>query len=335
VPAGAAFLLSVFGTPREHRRRVLAALPVFGGAFGAAFFAGSPYILLDFNAFREGLAAQVVRLTEGHGIRIEQVWHRHLTFSLWYGLGFPVLASAVVGAFLLLIQQPRIAAFLLAFPASYLLVIGTGHTAFIRYATPLVPFFCIIASYAVRVTIEETSGFVGSRARTAILASIVAALVAPSVATVVHFNRLLTATDTRLIAAGWMVDHFKSGDRFYESGASYARPHYALPASVQQFEPLEFEPVRRAFSRPDGSPASPDWIVIAESPLRLYTHVPPELRGIVNTSYERVFTVSGTTGLEPEAAFDRQDAFFLPYADFSERIRPGPAISIYRRGASR
>jgi hypothetical protein len=33
---------------------------------------------------------------------------------------------------------------------------------------------------------------------------------------------------------------------------------------------------------------------------------------------------------EAEALFDRQDAFFLPYADFERRDRPGPNLTIYR-----
>jgi len=63
--------------------------------------------------------------------------------------------------------------------------------------------------------------------------------------------------------------------------------------------------------------------------------VPPELRGLLNAGYELAFVATGTTGPEPEAAFDRQDAFFLPYADFSARVRPGPNISIYRRLSAR
>ena len=331
VSAAVTFGLSFAAGPADNRRRLLTALGLFGATCALAFFAGSPYILLDFAAFREGLAAQVVRLTKGHGVSIDQVWLRHLTFSLWYGLGPLVLASAVAGAVLMGIRQPRTAGVLLSFPASYLLVIGTGHTAFIRYATPLVPFFCIAAGYAVREIVETAAVALRPRARAAILAGVVTLCLLPSLVTVVRFNRVLTQTDTRLIAADWMSRNFKNGDSFYESGASYARPHYALPAHVLKVEALEFEPVKNAFSKPDGTPASPDWIVISESPLRLYTRVPPELRSIVNSGYELAFTVSGTTRLEPEAAYDRQDAFFLPYADFSARIRPGPQISIYRK----
>ena len=332
VPAAATWGLGSFSHPAD-RRRVLAGFLLFVLAFGAAFVAGSPHVVLDFATFREGMAAQVVRLTEGHGIRIEQVWLRHLTFSLWYGLGVPVLASAAAGAVLLILRQPRTAAFLLSFPASYLIVIGGGHTAFIRYATPLVPFFCICAGYAVREAVQAASPLLQERTRGLTLAAVVALCAAPATITAVRFDRLLTATDTRLIAAEWLASHIKPGESLYESGASYARPHYAWPKNTGPGKMLEFDRVRAAFVDAAGTEALPDWIVVAESPLRLYTPVPPELRGVLNSRYAPVHSVSATTNLEREAGFDRQDAFFLPYADFSARVRPGPSFSIYRRAS--
>jgi Dolichyl-phosphate-mannose-protein mannosyltransferase len=333
VPALVAGALALAGAPAGNRRRILAAIVAFGVAFDGAFLIGSPYVLLDVPAFRDGLAAQVVRLTEGHGIRIDQVWMRHLTFSLRHGLGFPVLASALLGAVLLIARQPRTAAVLLAFPASYLLVIGTGHTAFIRYATPLVPFFCICSGYAVREVVKTSFQSASSRTHGLILAVFVAACAAPSLRTVVRFDQLLTAVDTRLLAAEWMDRQMKDGETLYESGASYARPHYALPKASTRMVLLEFEPARGVFTAPGGGETAADWIVVAESPLRLYTRVPPELRGILNAGYELVESVTGTTAPEREAAFDRQDAFFLPYADFSARTRPGPQLAIYRRNS--
>ena len=65
--------------------------------------------------------------------------------------------------------------------------------------------------------------------------------------------------------------------------------------------------------------------------MRLYTAVAPELRTILSREYERVQAFTPTREPEPESWFDRQDAFFLPYANFSRRDRPGPRITIYRR----
>lgn len=331
VPALVVGALALADAGPVNRPRILAGVVALVSAFAATFLAGSPYVLLDYDTFREGLGAQVVRLTEGHGIRIEQVWMRHLTFSLWHGLGFPVLGAALAGAALLIVWKPRTAAFVLAFPVSYFLVIGSGHTAFIRYATPLVPFFCICAGYTVRQAVETTLSTRPLRVRNAALAVAVMLCAAPSLVTTIRFNRLLTAGDTRLAAADWLGARVKAGDGLYESGASYVRPHYAWPKQTARHVDLDFDPGRGVFTGPDGRESLPDWIVVAESPLRLYTRVPPELRGILNSGYELVETFSATTEPEPEASFDRQDAFFLPYADFSVRVRPGPQLSIYRR----
>ena len=58
------------------------------------------------------------------------------------------------------------------------------------------------------------------------------------------------------------------------------------------------------------------------------------LRGILSAKYQLVHTIAASREPEPESWFDRQDAFFLPYANFSLRGRPGPSFSIYRRSSS-
>lgn len=334
VAAVGAAALGLASSKPDVRRRALAGGLTFLAISGVCFIAASPYVLLDFHAFREGLDAQVVRLTEGHGIRIEQVWLRHLRFSLRYGLGLPVLIAALVGAVLLILRDWRKAVLLLSFPVSYSLVVGSGHTAFIRYTTPLVPFFCLFAGYAVRQLVEGIAGDLSMRSRQLALAAVVVLCAAPTCLMVVRFDRLLTQRDTRLIAADWLAAHMKPGESLYESGASYARPHYAWRDRAADYVPLEFEPARGVFITAAGLDAVPDWIVVAESPLRLYTGVSPELRAIVSRDYKLIETVEPTTDVETEASFDRQDAFFLPYADFSSRVRPGPRLSIYRRGSS-
>jgi 4-amino-4-deoxy-L-arabinose transferase-like glycosyltransferase len=335
VPAIGAAALGVISSKPNVRQRALAGVLTFLAVSSVCFVAGSPYVLLDLAAFKEGLDAQVVRLTEGHGIRVAQVWLRHVTFSLWYGLGVPVLVAALAGAVLLVLQDWRRAVFLLSFPASYFLVVGSGHTAFIRYTTPLVPFFCLCAGYAVRQLVEGLARSLSMRSRQFALAAVVVLCAAPTCLTVVRFDRLLTRRDTRLIAADWLAAHMKAGESLYESGASYARPHYAWRHRSVDYVPLELEPARGVFVTAAGLDAVPDWIVVAESPLRLYTGVTPELRSIVNRHYKLVETVEPTTDVETEASFDRQDAFFLPYADFSSRVRPGPRLSIYRLSSSR
>ena len=316
---------------RGARVDTLAGLGLFVAGFALGFVAGTPYALLDSSAFRGGLSAQVTRLTEGHGIRIERVWERHVTFSLLHGAGWPVLVAGVGGMSWLAIGDWRRWGILFSFPLAYFVVIGSGHTAFIRYVTPLVPFLCLAAAFALHDTVRVAAAKWGEYQRGWATAAAVLILALPSLVTAVRFDRMMTQTDTRVLAAAWLRNEIAPGQSLYESGASYARPHYAWGSSID-FVEAELDPRTSAFVTLAGQPIEPDWIVLAESPLRLYTPVPGALRGILASRYRKVREFFPTHELEPEAIFDRQDAFFLPFADFSARDRPGPALTIYRRG---
>ena len=323
--------------PRDHRHsgkpRTLAMMAIVATSFAVGFILGTPYAVLDSQAFREGLAAQMTRLTEGHGVRIERVWLRHLTFSLFYGVGWPVLAAGAIGVGWLALTDWRRAALVFSFPVVYFAVIGNGHTAFIRYVTPLVPFICIGAAVAVDYALRTVGSTTWTdRRRAWTTAGVVLVMSLPSTMTVIGFDRLLTRIDTRVQAAEWLRGALQPGQSLYESGASYARPHYAWGGSVR-FVETEFDERRTAFLTPSGQPIEPDWIVVAESPLRLYTQVPGALRGLLTARYERVAQFQPSREPEPESDFDRQDAFFLPFAEFEARERPGPTLSIYKRAA--
>jgi Dolichyl-phosphate-mannose-protein mannosyltransferase len=327
--AAAVLTPATSGSPMRIRD-IGAGLTAFAGAFVIAFLVGTPYAVLDYEAFRKGVDAQVVRLTQGHGIQIERVWLTHLTFSLRYGVGLPVLLAAAIGMLTLALNDWRKAALLWSFPLAYFIVIGSGHTAFVRYTTPLVPFLCIGAAVAARQVLA-TVRHREPRVQAILAAVLVAILAGPSVSTVAGFNRLLGERDTRLLAADWLRGRLLPDQSLYESGSSYVRPHYAWPSGTLSYEQVEFDERRGAFVTEAGVARVPDWLVIAESPLRLYTPVPPALRGILGADYQLMYHASATRAPERETWFDRQDAFFLPYANFTARERPGPDLSIYRR----
>jgi len=328
-------IVAAAATPGGHARvewaAALTRIASFAATFALGFVVGTPYAVLDALAFREGLAAQMTRLTDGHGIRIEQVWLRHLTFSLLYGVGWPVLLAGAIGVVSLTLADWRRAALIFSFPIVYFAVIGSGHTAFIRYVTPLVPFICLGAAVAVDHALRAVGAANWTASRRAWTSAVVILVMAfPSTMTVVRFDRLMTRVDTRVQAADWLRGAMQPGQSLYESGASYARPHYAWGSSASFIE-AEFDERRATFLTADGWPIEPDWIVLAESPLRLYTPVPGALRGILTARYERVAHFQPSREAEPESIFDRQDAFFLPFADFEARERPGPTLSIYKR----
>jgi len=326
--------LKAIDSPSERRLAPVAGFMIFLVAFAACFVVGTPYALLDRSAFMDGVSAHAVRLSEGHGLRINQAWLRHLTFSLRHGLSLPILIAAIAGIAVLAVRNWRKATIVCCFPVVYFAVIGSGHTAFVRYTTPLVPFLCITAALAVRELVDAVAGRRQGRFQVAVV-TLAAALAAwPTLATVVRFNSLLTQRDTRLLASDWLAANMLPKQRLYESGWIYVHPHYAWAPGAVDFVALKFDQPREVWLTSSGQEASPEWIVVAESPLRLFTPVSPELRSRIAAEYRLVQRFSGTREPESEAWFDRQDAFFLRMrasAPGSGRVRTCRSIGGRRR----
>ena len=99
----------------------------------------------------------------------------------------------------LVIRSWRHAVLICTFPVAYYLVVGRGHTVFVRYVDPIVPFLCLTAAVAV---VDLTRRLVRSPRMAATLAAAGALLIAlPSIQRVVAFDRLAATPDTRLVAA--------------------------------------------------------------------------------------------------------------------------------------
>jgi hypothetical protein len=157
------------------------------------------------------------------------------------------------------------------------------------------------------------------------------ALSIPSFLHVVAFNRLLTERDTRLLAADWLRPRVAGGASVYESGYVYAKPHPAWRPGECGCVLLAFDENRDRFVRGGRDVPDADWVVVARSPLRVYTPVSPPLDARLRRDYELVEQFVATREPESQSWFDRHDAFFLPYTRFDKRVRPGPDLYIYQR----
>src|SRR5205085_9344240 len=101
-----------------------------------AFLAGTPFALLDSRNFLEALRFDSEHLMAGHGMKLARGWSYHIYFSLWYGLGPPLLIAGIAGMVLVAMQSWRKALFLCAFPVVYYALVGRGFTVFVRYIDP-------------------------------------------------------------------------------------------------------------------------------------------------------------------------------------------------------
>src|SRR5262249_51394816 len=115
-----------------------------------AFAVGVPFVVLDRAPFLDAMRELAHALRVGNErMDLGNGWLYHLTFSLRYGMGIPLLAAGLAGSALLLWMEPRTGLLLLSFPLSYYVVAGSIRLLFVRYAMPLVPFLCVTAAYLV------------------------------------------------------------------------------------------------------------------------------------------------------------------------------------------
>jgi hypothetical protein len=288
-----------------------AAAAWFAAAFAAAFFAGTPFALLDWRAFAADVAYERTHLSAGHAVPLGRGWVYHLHTTLPHGLG-PIMAlAAAVGFILLATKYRKSAAVVVLFTAVFYLAMGSGSTVFFRYVLPLVPVACVCAGVAVSSA--------GSRVA-AVLAILVAA---PSFYQSVTLDRLLAREDSRVIAGAWLAGRLRPDSTVHDGGGDYGR----LALDALPFHAWRYDPAARSFG---AGGATPDWIVLDETPLTAYTATPDSLRDLVRDRYELAMRVPGVPAEMGEAIYDRQDAFFLPIAGFSGIERPGPTVLIYR-----
>lgn len=297
-----------------------------GAAFLLAFSIGVPFILFDFahfsHAMREMhavLSAGLTPATKTNG------WWYHLAISLRYGLGLPLLAAGLAGLAITAWRNWRVALLLYAFPVAYFAVAGSLGAQFVRYAWPIVPFLCVSA--AVAVTWFAQSPFYRDRNRwyrPLQVALLALAVVYPSAARIVAFDRVIAQDDSRVVAARWISQHAAPGASVMVSGSPFGSPQFD-----RQFRHWVWDRARRLYAV-KGQPAQgePDWILVQESPLPSSTQA--VVTDLLARGYERMTTIRAFDSSEANNYYDRQDAFFVPFAAFAKVRRPGPNFVIYK-----
>jgi hypothetical protein len=173
-----------------------------------------------------------------------------------------------------------------------------------------------------------TRGVGTSRTTTVIAFGLASALIAPSALSVFEFDRLAARTDNRVVVSRWFDTHVLAGASIAQSGSTYG---YA------QFTPGRFNPwvwegnrfvtidyatrVRRPVA------GKPDYILLQESPLPNATQ--DEIKALLAQSYLPV-TKFPALDLAAPHIYDMQDAFFIPFAQFTGVERPGPNFTLYK-----
>jgi hypothetical protein len=303
-------------------------LAIAGGVMVAAFVATTPYSVLDWERFSAALRGISEHLAQGHGVMLGRGWVSHFSLSLWYGLGWPLLLSGVIGLALYLWRAPRHGILLALFPITYYLALGSGFTVFARYILPVVPFLCLGAAFAVVLLARWLADRLGQPARMPIVAGVLAACVlAPSAWSVLQFNRILARPDSRVIASNWILAQFPEGATINTVGRWSTRPQlhvYGHGRSPRHPVVDIYDPA---------APAAPDLIVSATTlvaPGSPGSEATDEIRARL-AKYTPVLVIEAFDETSTRLVYDWQDEFYIPLAGYGDVVRPGPKLTIYAR----
>jgi hypothetical protein len=185
-------------------------------AAAIAFVIANPYSLLDFSAFHQGVSTQQGLAAGSDPEKLGTTASSGTAFYVWtytWGLGWVPSLAAVGGAIALLVRR-RLAPALVLIPApiAFIIYMGDQQRFFGRWLMPTFPIVALLGAYGAvslgRWLIAERKVPVAVViALTAIL------LLAQSVSTVLHSDRVLSRPDTRNLTRAWMVKHIPEGSK--------------------------------------------------------------------------------------------------------------------------
>lgn len=300
-------------------------------AAAAVFLLTSPYTILDYSAFLREIRTGIIspQLVDGFHLlpelNTDRGWIYHITFSLRYGLGWPLEILGLIGIGSAIWRAGKGAIperMILSFVLPFYLVLAFQKSCFIRYTMMILPFICLLgAVFLLRILPRN-------RFRGIFLAGAAMMLLLEPSVRIFQLDRLLSRPDTRLTAGAWMKDHIS-----LESGVIFLQPTIFG-------RPDEFFLYPNRISLPDGAGAEmlrsllvaplPEkkYVIVSEHSLA-YSSLDPELRNLLEEGLEEVYTIKGGGEGNQDVIYDPFDAFYLPLAGFGAVKFPGPEIRIF------
>jgi hypothetical protein len=298
----------------------------------AAYLAGTPFTLLDFQKWRADFLTQGSFVDESWEGQVRMMPGLPYLLALGAGLGWPMLLLSVVGVAAAWRRSPAVAAVVAAFPVAYLVFMLRSELFFVRFALPVVPFLCLFAGAAV----IGIAGWMQRYGQAAALASGVGlALVAtvPTTLDSVRHNLLIGQEDTRVLAERWALATVPPGVKMQlEEYTIRDRRPRAYGAGVWQLDTDQFNvnSVRRA------DPAAPlrgatRYFMISSFQQDRFGTQPGSPQQLFYEALARegrvVARFTPGHGGQP-VPFDLED-LYSPFWDLDRYERPGPTITVY------
>jgi 4-amino-4-deoxy-L-arabinose transferase-like glycosyltransferase len=176
----------------------------------AAFFAGSPFVLLDpGRAWSDLRRVEAYHTTGWLGFEHDPPGPLAVLDRLWGGYG-PFLAFALAGLAIALWRRRRADLVLASFALAYFVFVSLLHSHFDRYTLPLVPVLGVLAAAA-----------------TPLVPIALVSLAVPLAWSIGH-ARTLTRPDTRAVAQRWIESHLPRGARIYAESSTAPLPSFRV-----------------------------------------------------------------------------------------------------------
>jgi hypothetical protein len=260
-------------TNAPQSRAVLASLPVFAVAVVMMFFAGSPYILVNWSRFVGDVGTLQATAASGHGMALGRGWSYYPAVILPAAVGWPMWLAALAGLVWLMVVRTRETLIVFAVPIGYYLAAGGSAAVFAR-TLPLIPFICLAAAWMVCEGTRVAGASPGRRFQPAIVALAAVLVAAPTILNTVLVDRLLATRDNRSVVADAVRTMVPDGSSFFQSGERYG--HVPLERRGAALRLVRFDPTADLLV-----PGNPAWILIKRSTLALYSAVPGSIERLL------------------------------------------------------
>jgi hypothetical protein len=237
---------------------------------------------------------------------------------IWpFGLGLGAFAAAVAGGVLAAVRREAVDVALMALLVAYFVVTGAGHEDFWRYQLPVLPVLSLLAGGLTRAL--PTGG-------TSLAAALAAALLLllPSLYASVATDRLLGVTDTRRLAAQWLLANVPAG-------ATLSTPYYGGPFYDQTTIARQRYYIDDALAAGylQGRYTDRFRINAAPADVMLEASGPPYQYPLPKHGSGAAVVFAAYSGVPWDAVYDVQDSYYVPFWGFENIARPGPSIAIW------
>jgi 4-amino-4-deoxy-L-arabinose transferase-like glycosyltransferase len=286
-----------------------------GAVAAVTFLVFDPFVILSFDKFRADIAELVTGPMSGEiraiwGAQFTNIHPRTFWFTniLWWGLGPAFEIWSLAGVAWLLWRRDRLALMAAAFPIVYYLVAGRTILPFARYGVPLVPALAVAAGVLSADLLARPGWRRAGQVATAVVVTLTVLYAAA-------YMNIFIKPDARLTASEYLLRRVPEGSRILVEPSHNIPPigsyltapdfhvDYVLWGRDSQrhdyYHLFALDTYRWLYS-PRPTPeekrqyieerlALVDYIVMDDTFLQFYQHLPASEHGVVKQYYEDLF----------------------------------------------